>query len=107
MTFQKGQGGRPKGAKNKLAYQLFVDIFEHWTSLPSRKGPWLSQGLEALEIMSKEKPNEYVRAVLFVLPKDFVVQHEIESEEQIAERLERIRAAMLSAEKSEESDSVH
>ncbi len=35
----------------------------------------MTKGLAAMEMMYKEKPNEYVRAVLSVMPKEFAIEN--------------------------------
>jgi hypothetical protein len=62
--FQLGHsGGRPKGARNRLAAQVFQDILDHWTE-PVSEGSELCKGPEALETLYKEKPgeNSFLRA---------------------------------------------
>src|SRR5215467_12212181 len=59
--FQLGHsGGRPKGARNRLAAQVFEDILRHWCT-PAAPGSKLCKGAEALETLYKEKPGEYLR----------------------------------------------
>jgi hypothetical protein len=59
--FQLGHsGGRPKGARNRLAAQVFEDILRHWCE-PAAPGSKLCKGAEALETLYKEKPGEYLR----------------------------------------------
>ena len=54
--FQLGHsGGRPKGARNKLAAQVFEDILHHWCE-PAAPGSKLCKGAEALETLYKESP---------------------------------------------------
>jgi hypothetical protein len=35
----------------------------------------MTKGLAAMEMMYKEKPNEYVRAVLSVMPKELAIEN--------------------------------
>ena len=56
--FQPGHnGGRPKGARNRLAAQVFEDILRHWCE-PAAPGGNLCKGAEALETLYNEKPGE-------------------------------------------------
>jgi hypothetical protein len=82
-----GSPGRPKGARNKLSARVIDDILKHWSE----------NGAAALDITFKEKPAEYVRAVLSVLPKEFVFDNSLADlgDEQIDEILEAIRDRML------------
>jgi hypothetical protein len=67
----------------------------------------------ALEAMLREKPNEYVRAVLSVLPRELTIESITSdlSDEQIDTLIEKIRDHLLSARQSEKeieiSDAVH
>jgi hypothetical protein len=67
--FQLGHsGGRPKGARNRLAARVFEDILTHWCE-PAAPGSNMSKGQEALETLYKEKPGEYLRLTASVLPE--------------------------------------
>jgi hypothetical protein len=95
-AFLPGQGGRPRGARNHLTKVVFEDILRHWTE-PA--GGDLCKGQAALEIVFREKPNEYVRLVTSVLPKEFVFEN-ITSElddDQIDELLIALRQRMIEA----------
>ena len=77
--FQPGhqiKGGRPKGARNKLAAQVFEDILRHWCE-PAAAGSVLSKGQAALEALYKERPGEYLRLTASVLPKEFVFENAV------------------------------
>jgi hypothetical protein len=71
--FQPGQGGRPKGSRNRLASRVFDDIFAHWCE-PTVPGGNMCKGQAALEILFKEKPGEYLRLTASVLPKEFIFE---------------------------------
>jgi hypothetical protein len=95
--FQLGHsGGRPKGARNKLAAQVFEDILHHWTE-PTAPGSELCKGQEALETLYREKPGDYLRLTASVLPKEFVFEN-VASElddDQIDELLMALRRRMI------------
>jgi hypothetical protein len=97
--FQLGHsGGRPKGARNRLAAQVFEDILRHWCE-PAAPGSKLSKGAEALETLYKEKPGEYLRLTASVLPREFIfesVTSELD-DEQIDELLIALRQRMIEA----------
>jgi hypothetical protein len=96
--FQPGQGGRPKGARNKLAARVFEDILAHWTE-PTAPGSELCKGQEALETLYKEKPGDYLRLTASVLPREFIfesVTSELD-DEQIDELLIALRRRMIEA----------
>jgi hypothetical protein len=97
--FQLGHsGGRPKGARNKLAARVFEDILAHWTE-PVSAGSELCKGQEALETLYKERPGEYLRLTASVLPREFIfesVTSELD-DEQIDELLVALRRRMIEA----------
>jgi hypothetical protein len=91
MRFQKGivanPAGRPRGTRNRLSNKLLEDMCENWQK----------NGKAALEIMFKEKPSEYVRAMLSVLPREFVFEEALADfgDEDIDHLLEAIRLRVL------------
>jgi hypothetical protein len=97
--FQLGHsGGRPKGARNKLAAQVFEDILHHWCE-PAAPGSKLCKGVEALETLYKEKPGEYLRLTASVLPREFIFENVTSDldDEQIDELLLTLRQRMIEA----------
>jgi hypothetical protein len=93
-----GQGGRPKGSRNRLASRVFDDIFAHWCE-PTVSGGNMCKGQAALEILFKERPGEYLRLTASVLPREFVfesVTSELD-DEQIDELLLALRRRMIEA----------
>ena len=91
--FQLGHsGGRPKGARNRLAAQVFEDILRHWCA-PAAPGSKLCKGAEALETLYKEKPGEYLRLTASVLPREFIFENVTSDldDEQIDELLLALR----------------
>src|SRR6266545_3549251 len=97
--FQLGHsGGRPKGARNRLAAKVFEDILRHWCE-PAAPGSKLCKGAEALETLYKEKPGEYLRLTVSVLPKEFTfeaVKSDLD-DEHIDELLLVLRQRMIKA----------
>ena len=64
MTFKPGQGGRMKGARNKISAAFLNDLLEEWSE----------GGREAMRIMRLERPSEFVKVVASVLPKELTVE---------------------------------
>ena len=77
--------GRPKGARNRLAYRVFEDIFKHWCE-PAMPGSKLCKGQEALETLYRDKPGEYLRLTASVLPKEFVFESAVNGQEALVQR---------------------
>jgi hypothetical protein len=53
---------------------VLEDLFAHWNE-SAAPGSNMTKGLAAMEMMYKEKPNEYVRAVLSVMPKELAIEN--------------------------------
>jgi hypothetical protein len=104
-----GKGGRPHGARNRLTVRVFEDMLKHWNE-PATEGSPLTKGMAALEIMMREKPNEYVRAVLSIMPKEIAIESVMSdmSDEQLDEIMAKIRDALLTGKaKDEAGDALH
>lgn len=58
--FKKGEGGRPRGARNKLGEEfleaLYADFQDH--------------GVDAIARVREEKPDAYLKVVASLLPRD-------------------------------------
>jgi hypothetical protein len=63
--------GRPRGSRNRLTARVFEDVLAHWNE--PVEGRNISKGMAALEVMQKEKPAEYVKAVLALLPRELIL----------------------------------
>ena len=69
-TFLPGlSAGKPKGTRNRLTAQFYEDVCAHWAEIEETSGK--RKGVIALELLFREKPNEYCRLVASVLPKHF------------------------------------
>ena len=95
--FEKGHSGRPSGgSRNKLAQQVFDDVFRHWCE-PT--GGELCKGQAALELLYREKPGEYLRLTASVLPKEFMFQNAVTEldDEELDKMIEMLREQALEA----------
>src|SRR6516225_867383 len=75
--FIPGQSGNPagraRGSKNRLTIRVFEDVLRHWSEpskAQTKDGKILTKGEYALY-----KPNEYVRAILSIMPKEVQVEN--------------------------------
>jgi len=70
--------GRPLGARNRLGEKMIEDMLADWEK----------HGIKAIEKMREERPHEYVRAFVSILPKEIKIEHIDEmTDEQIRKRL--------------------
>jgi hypothetical protein len=61
--------GKPRGTRNRLAERVFADALAHWDEIDATSGK--RKGVIALELMFRERPAEYVRALSNLLPREF------------------------------------
>jgi len=94
------KGGRPRGSRNKLAQQVFDDIFRHWNE-PA--GGELCKGQAALELLYREKPGDYLKLTASVLPKEFVFENAVTEldDEELDRMIEALRERALSAQQEQ------
>jgi hypothetical protein len=59
-----GKAGRPKGSRNKLCRAVLEDLMADWAE----------GGAAAIKIMRMERPAEYVRAMISILPKELILE---------------------------------
>jgi hypothetical protein len=85
--FEKGHSGRPKGSRNLLCRAMLDDLAADW-----REG-----GAAAVKIMRIERPSEYVRAMVSILPKELIWESGLADvdDDQLTELIDRIREQLL------------
>lgn len=54
-----GFGGRPKGARNKLAEAMIEDLYQDW----------ISHGIQAIMACRETRPADYLRIVALIVAK--------------------------------------
>ena len=59
-----GNGGRPKGARNKLGEAFLSDMYESWEK----------SGKETIDRVREEKPDVYLKVVASILPQQLNVK---------------------------------
>jgi hypothetical protein len=88
--FKPGNPGRPKGARNKLGEEFLQDMLADWTE----------HGAKVIEDVRKDKPDQYLKVVASVLPKELNVKvSELDelTDDQIAQQLAFISAQLARA----------
>jgi hypothetical protein len=92
VPFAKGNPGRPKGARNKLGEAFLEAMLEDFTR----------HGTAAIEVVRAEKPDQYLKVIASLLPKDINLNvndsfNELTDDElaERARRLTRDRAPLL------------
>jgi hypothetical protein len=62
-AFKKGEGGRKRGAKNRL----------NWSFLSALADDFEQHGIEAIRICRVEKPDRYLQIVAGLMPKELEI----------------------------------
>jgi hypothetical protein len=90
--------GRPRGSRNRLTARVFEDVLAHWNE--PVEGRNINKGMAALEVMQKERPAEYVKAVLGILPRELILGDtalDDLADDQIDEMLANLRNQVLAS----------
>ena len=91
LTGHKAAGpGRPKGSKHKLGEQLLSELQKDFEQ----------HGAKAIVEMRQEKPAEYIKALVSLLPKDVnlnVNKFEDMDDDQLLARIRQLDAAVVPA----------
>jgi hypothetical protein len=80
-------GGRPKGSRNKLGEAFLDDMFADWQA----------NGAAAIIAVRTEKPDQYLKVVASILPKELNVNvNEVDSltDDELIERIRALDAAI-------------
>jgi hypothetical protein len=85
--FSGNPAGRPKGSRNKLAESFVDDVLAAWES----------QGRTCIQRMIDEHPQDFVKVVMSLLPRNLNVNFnpiEQMTDEQLVERIRKLDAAI-------------
>jgi hypothetical protein len=83
--FKPGNPGRPKGSRNKLGEAFIADLYSHWQK----------HGMDAIERVASKRPQDYLKVIASILPKDLHVrvgQYDELSDEQLVSRIRQLDA---------------
>jgi len=73
--------GRPKGSRNKLGEAFIQALYEDFTE----------HGTNVIETVRCEKPDQYLKVVASILPKELKVTTEVElNDEQLDQRIRQL-----------------
>jgi hypothetical protein len=94
IPFKPGQSGnpagRPKGSRNKLGEAFLADMLADWDV----------NGIDVIERVRMEKPDQYLKVVASILPKELNVKvGELDelTDEQLAQQYAAIAQALIAA----------
>jgi len=80
--------GRPKGSRNKLGEAFLQALHESF----------LEQGPAAIQRVIEEKPDQYLKVIASVVPKEFTLNlgddYSEMSDDELVERMHRLQAAI-------------
>ena len=82
-----GNGGRPKGSRNKLGEAFLADMLADWEI----------HGAETVAKVREERPADYLKVVASILPKDLHVRvgdYEDATDDEILERIRELSDAV-------------
>ena len=85
--FEPGQakrGGRTRGVKNRLSHAFLQALAEDFEA----------HGAEAIRICRVEKPNEYLRVIAHLMPRELEISHnpiEVISDDELIAYIEHIQ----------------
>lgn len=85
--FKAGNPGRPKGARNKLGEAFLEDLLVSWES----------QGPAVIRRVIEEKPEQYLKVVASLMPKDLNVnlnQAGEMTDDQLIDRIRKLDATI-------------
>ncbi len=80
-------GGRHKGSRNKLGEQFIADLYEDWQA----------HGVATLAKVRDEKPDQYLKVVASILPRDLNVNinnMDDLTDEQLIQRIRSLDSAI-------------
>jgi hypothetical protein len=100
-----GNGGRHKGARNKLHADFIQALLDHFHMLgTAQEAAKLPRGQAAIEIVYRENPRDYLKLIASVLPKEYSVEdnrYDHVGDDELTEVIENLRRKVFGNEGSE------
>jgi hypothetical protein len=106
--FQLGHsGGRPRGARNKLASSVYTDVLEFLTEPAAFQATEPTKFKALLLTLWREAPRDLARFVASILPKELSIETSTVTElsdEELDRRLEWIERALIAPREEQSLD---
>jgi hypothetical protein len=89
LRFRPGEAGTPasvpRGTRRRLLERFVEDLYRDWHE----------NGAAVLETLRTKRPQDYVRAVIAVLPKEIKVEHSAEmTDDQLIQRIRQLASEL-------------
>jgi hypothetical protein len=89
------RGGRPRGARNKLAQSILRDLLTVWDE-PVRDGIELTRGIAALRVMAVEDPSGFCKLFASLMPRELTVAAVSElGDSELDQMIERLQNELI------------
>ena len=104
---QLGAAGRPRGARNRLASQVFSDVLQFLLEPPAFEASEPTKFRALLLTLWREAPRDFARFVASILPRELQIESSSVSElsdEELDKLIETLRARALAVREQQSLD---